>query len=514
MRNFLIGIIAVVVVTTGCKKYLDVNLNPNAPQEVEAAVLLPSIQSNFGIGLQFDARFLNNYTQNWIWFQPSGDTPLRHVWQYHGYRFGADDAGDLWRNVYWRGGINLSNLISDGQKNEKWDYVGVGLVLRAWGWQMLTDLHGEMIVSEAFDPAKNVFNYDSQESIYGEVVKLSNEAIVNLRRGDGAVSQASLRRGDLIYNGDRDKWKKFAFALLAINASHLSNKAIYNPDKVISFIDSSFTSNADDALLSFTGTGSSDANPFGPLRNNLSPYAQGQFVVNLMNGTVYPGLTDPRMRIMLAPSGDGQFRGLLPGQGVSTAIPVAQRPVNLFSTTLSTSLTGTVVSKYLFTDKAPLPLITYSQLQFIKAEAYFKKGDLVNADASYKRGIESHMDFVNQNANTSSVPLIAATEKSAYVTAITSVPITLSNILMQKYIALYGFGLIETWSDLRRYDYDPDIFKTFTLPRAYFSDNNGKPAERVRPRYNSEYPWNIEALTKVGGFDKDYHTKPLWFTQP
>ena len=85
---------------------------------------------------------------------------------------------------------------------------------------------------------------------------------------------------------------------------------------------------------------------------------------------------------------------------------------------------------------------------------------------------------------------------------------------MQKWIALYGWGAHEVWVDMRRYDYDANVYTGFTLPVPYFTDNNGKPVYRIRPRYNSEYIWNIQALTEIGGLDVDYHTKPVWFALP
>ena len=42
----------------------------------------------------------------------------------------------------------------------------------------------------------------------------------------------------------------------------------------------------------------------------------------------------------------------------------------------------------------------------------------------------------------------------------------------------------------------------------------GKLVQRIRPRYNSEYVWNIPALTVIGGLALDYHTKPTWIIQP
>ena len=495
---------------SSCNEYLDINKNPNNPDQVEAALLLAPIQNQYVLGIQFDARFISRYVQN-LQATGGGDT-----WDLHGYAPSSDAGGELWRNVYWRGGRNTLNLINDAQANQRWDYLGVGQVMQAWGWQMLTDIHGEIIIKEAFDqdPEKNTFNYDTQEFAYTEVQRLAQEAIKNLSRSDGAVSMASLGRGDQIYKGDRLKWKKFAYGLLAINAQHLSNKgSLYKPDQVIAYVDSALASNADDALFTFNGLSSADASFFGPLRNNFSAYAQSAFILKLMDGTVFGGARDPRLPIMLSASGDGIYRGLLPGIGQSTAtgVPAPTRVVNPWGTAINVAPPVGTTGKYIFTNTGPFPLMTYAQLQFIKAEAAFLKGDKATALAAYRKGIEAHLTAPYVNA--------PAADRTAYLANPTVVPasaanLTLSQIMLQKYIAQWGWGVLETWADLRRYNYSSDVFTTFQLPTGFTTANNGKPVQRLRPRYNSEYVWNAEALRPLGGLELDYHTKPVWFTQP
>jgi hypothetical protein len=75
--------------------------------------------------------------------------------------------------------------------------------------------------------------------------------------------------------------------------------------------------------------------------------------------------------------------------------------------------------------------------------------------------------------------------------------------------------------DMRRYHYtdiDPvsgtQVFRGFTPPSNLFADNGGKVVQRIRPRYNSEYVWNVPSLTAIGAIATDYHTKPLWITLP
>jgi hypothetical protein len=117
--------------------------------------------------------------------------------------------------------------------------------------------------------------------------------------------------------------------------------------------------------------------------------------------------------------------------------------------------------------------------------------------------------------------------RDSYLNNSTVVPsaanLTLSHIMLQKFITMYGWGVIETWVDLRRFHYtdlDPvtgqQVYRDFAPPSGtdLFPDNFGKLVYRVRPRFNSEYLYNIAELNRLGAFALDYHTKECWFSKP
>ena len=295
---------------------------------------------------------------------------------------------------------------------------------------------------------------------------------------------------------------------------------------VIAAVNLSFTSGADDALLKYPGTQNDDINFWGRTRANFNAYRQTQFVVGLMNGTQFSGAVDPRMSRMLSPSPDGLYRGLdvnVVGFGALTA---AQQPNNVYGYAGTGGLA--LPGRYIFDDKAKLPLMTYSQLQFIKAEAAYKMGDLATALGAYTAGVSSHIDFVNaRNLDNGQAPTqISAAEKSAFLASPSIIPaspagLSLTRIMSQKYIAQWGWGHNEIWMDMRRYNYtdiDPvsgvQVFPGFAPPTSLYPDNGGKIVHRIRPRFNSEYVWNRPGLEAIGGLALDYHTKPLWITQP
>ncbi len=131
---------------------------------------------------------------------------------------------------------------------------------------------------------------------------------------------------------------------------------------------------------------------------------------------------------------------------------------------------------------------------------------------------------------------------------------SLSHIMMQKFVALYPWGATEAWVDQRKYHYDIAYDKTMgdgvpgsgngwdinhvdqkmdTDPtkvyKGYYiyaaslrgykfnEKNNGSPCYRIRPRFNSEYMWNVpslETLKPISGTAENYQCSMPWFCYP
>jgi hypothetical protein len=515
------AMVALLLTASGCKNFLDVNENPNAPQVVSANLYLAPMLHWMVTSPQLDGRFVGRYTQEWT----LPGTTLS-TWARMGYDPSSDNGAQQWRDVYWTLGQNLVDMLNKAEAEERWDLAGVGYLLKAWGWQVTTDLHGEIIVKEAIDQSKFSFNYDTQEYAYTEILRLLDQAITYLQRTDGAVDRVYLARSDKIYNGDRAKWLKLAYGMKAIALNHFSNKGSYKPADVIANVDKSLASNADDPLLAYPATVNDDRNFWGRTRNNVTNYRQTRFVVELMDGTTTEGVVDPRMSRMLAPSPDGAYRGLDINVAGTTQYPAAQQPNNFFGYPTSGGLQQP--GRYIFADKAKLPVVTYSELQFIKAEAAYRAGDKATALAAYRNAVSAHIDWVNaRNVDDGQSPLpISTAEKNAFLAAPEIVPptpdaLTLTQIMTQKYIALWGWGHNEIWMDMRRFHYtdiDPatgeQVYPGFAPPTALYVDNSGKLVQRIRPRFNSEYVWNRPGLDAIGGLALDYHTKPMWIIEP
>ena len=533
---FHLTALAILLAMTSCEKKIDEAFaNPNASVRVPVETLLPGIIGNFvgssaaagsAYGIANDGLYIGRYVQYW-----ATNSAGNQYDQMGGATGASDILGSVWAMHYFGMGENLNKMVQWGIEEEKWDYAGVGYAIRAWSWLQLTNMYGEVILKEAFRPDQLVFKYDTQQEVYDSVRVIAHRAIAYLEKTGGQASQANLAKGDAyFYNGDVNKWKKFAYSVLARSFSHLSNKSTYNADSVIRYAQLGINANADNATAKFANTGiTGTSNFYGPFRNNVGTLRQTDYITNLMNGlnTRFSGATDPRSWYLLRENTNKTIRGIKLNKG-SSGLAANDQPQSFWGQPFGTATapTSDANCRYIFKNGAPFPIITASEIKFMLAEAYLRKGDANAARAAYIDGISLNFDMLTNdfNAGVPADKVIPPAMKSAFLADPVVVPtaanLSLSHIMLQKYIALYGFGMMETWVDMRRFHYvdqDPkggQVYADLVMPTGIdlFINNSGKYTYRARPRYNSEYLYNVAELTRLGALALDYNTMEQWFS--
>ncbi len=595
MRKIIIALSLLLVIgfSSCTKTWLDVNKNVDAPDWVNPILRLGPVLASYEANA-YDLRAVAPMVQ----YFSGGSSYVSTFGVSHSYFVGSDAGGESWRMSYWLQGMNLENIINDGRSMEQFTLAGIGLTIKAYSWHQLASLHGDLPVKDAYVPGLLSHRYDSQEYAYAMVRSWARQAIAEFEKPDKTVYPSTLTTADLIYKGDVVKWKKFAYAVLARNYIAMSKKNVAYLDSAIICADKSFTSAADDPSLTFQATGVSTTSNFdGILRANLiNSYTQSDYIVQVMTGNIpnydasgsisglsnYQMVTDtatldPRTILLLGTrdtmqidpnnikKGTYNFVGTRMDNAVSC---------NLWGLAVTPTVTTSGTGRWLYRDDAPWPLSSFAEIQFIKAEALFLKGQKSAALDAFKLAVAGHMDFVkrlivpgtlvkdSKNKQTSVIgDKITAARFSTLATDylnskfVNNLPLanfTLSHIMMQKYVALFPWSL-DTWNDLRRYHYDlvpgtggipvsgtswtptavyhkPDsdparVYKGFYLPaadvvnrRAKFATSNlGSPCYRLRPRYNSEYMWNLPSLKillPIPGDADNYQTSMPWFTTP
>lgn len=600
----------------GCKKYLDVNKNIDAPDHVDGYLYLANIEQQYQ-GIYWDIRAIGPLTQMM-------GTSSYTTFATNYYSAGSDAGGEVWRMVYWNQGMNLENLINQSEAAGNWTLAGIGYAIKAFSWDMMTKIHGELPMKEAFVPGLLSHDYDYQDTIYSQVRRWAEKAIEMLEKQDNTDYGTKISANDFIYKGDKEKWKKFAYAVIVRNLSSLSNKKDFvtkYSQQLIDAAQKSFTSSDDDATVSVPG-GSSSApfssynNFWGTSRSNLSySYWQHEFAVQMFTGTTVkydettgertrtnanpyypyelmpqqiitdtlhdvPGHFDPRVTVKLATASNPNYLNLddldsikaykyYGGTFTGTTGSVGIAP-SFYGRNSKSTFAGTIndgIGRWLYRDDAPYILTTYAEIQFCLAEAYWKRNEKGNAFLAFKEGVKADMDFTQRYIYTGKEgqptggdkitkaafnSLAADYLNGPYVNNLSMSDFSLSHIMMQKWIALYPWGACEAWVDMRKYHYDikytgdypssnngwtdvmldqkwdsdpSKVYKGLYMAPAqvegrkgsYNLDNAGSPEYRLRPRYNSEYMWNLNSLSKltpIAGTAPNYHTSIPWFAYP
>jgi hypothetical protein len=297
-----------------------------------------------------------------------------------------------------------------------------------------------------------------------------------------------------------------------------------------------------------------------------------------------PGHFDPRVAVKLATTSFPTYDYIDKADSIkkykfygsaftSSAGPIGTAPSFFGRYAVSRDATLTPphdgIGRWIYRDNAPYILSTCAEVKFCLAEAYWKKGEKGLAYQAFTDGIKADVAFTAKyiypgtkgqatggDKITVAVFNALANEYTAgpYVDALGAGNLTLSHIMMQKWVALYPWGAMEAWVDLRKYHYelaytgeypskgngwdaaryttykldtDPNkVYKGFYLAPArnvefrnspYNLNNDGSPCYRVRPRYNSEYMWNkasLETLKPISGTAPNYQCSIPWFAYP
>ncbi len=390
--------------------------------------------------------------------QYSSSTGYSNYSQYiggYGYTaLGRSTFSGTWDNVYLNVLPNTKIIRQKANDLKATKYEAVAMIVEAANLGLATDTWDAVPYLQATQPSLYPKpDFDAQETVYNEIFKLLDQAIVKLDGTDD--SGYTLGSEDLIYGGNYDKWKRAAYTLKARYQLHLLKRGKASTADILSNLSKGFTSNADNFVMKYP---TDKLNPWYQntiLTRNTGNYfeAPSDQLISMMNGKYYPfesgSITeDPRLPAIFTKTvaADPWRGGVSGGTGLSSD----GQPLNTYFKD----------GGYYTTSTAPIALITYAEALFIKAEAHFLAGGGTttstgtNAESydAYKLGIAASMAQIGVSG-------------TAYL-ADTSVDVgadnlMLNHIMKEKYIA--NILNSETYNDFRRYNFSSDVFKGLTI---------------------------------------------------
>ena len=499
---------------TSCEKFLDRNTDINSPTETTPNFLLPSIISN-GLAIQhFSEQRVSTITQN-VAARSAGAGGSDQ------YFFTPFNSNATFNNTFFLVGGNIPPMIKLAEAEGSVYYVGAGKIMMALILAHATDMLGDIPYREAFLGDKNLTPaYDPQEQLYADIDKLLDEGIVEMSKPASANSrpffqQAPILYGDILYKGDVTKWVRLAWSLKARQLQHLTKKGgKYDAAKVLDYASKGFVSSADDCVLQFetpAGPLVNTTNYYGLTRANFGTFTYGSNFIKFLNGGTFAGVIDPRLPVMATATSTGADPGRGGGPQPTTSI------TDFYSSWYAREL-------------GYMDVLTYHELQFIKAEAAFLANQKSVALTAYREGIRAHMAKIGVGGSNPSpavtFPLITTAQITAYLasSAVAQTEAELSSttapnvpraIMQQKYIAM--FLNPDSWTDMRRYDFSPEIYPNLVYPAGANADAGGQYPRRLLPA-EREVALNrarVLGILGPGGINElpRFFTQKVWWDQ-
>lgn len=448
MRNIINHIKALmltglVFTVSACEDFEEMNTNPNQPPVVPTSALLTSAQKQLMDHIWdewHNGRFGMLYAQYWAANEYTDESRYQlrqnvnnNYWLYYYAGRDASLTGDP-----NGGGIrDLQEIIRLNEESpeefaaygDTENQIAVARIMKAWMFQIITDIWGDVPYEEALQGSDNVSPaYTPQSEIYADLLNELTEASNQIN-----VAESGFTSGDLIYNGDMEKWKKFANSLKLRVAIRMAD---VEPNTAGAAIQEAiaagvFESNGDNALLPYQ-TSVPNNNPLNEDRKTRADFAVSEPLIDLLKA-----YNDPRIEDYAEPNENGEYVGLTYGltQAQAGAIPnsVVSQP-----------------SEEVLAPDAPGIFMEYSEVLFTLAEAV-ERGFIAGTAADYyNQAIAASMQFwASQGGETIDAAVVQDyyTNRAPYNSANWR-----QSIGEQKWLALYMQG-IQGWTEWRRLDF-------------------------------------------------------------
>jgi len=430
---------------TGCKKFLDVNTNPNIANDPEVALVLPSSQVAIAhvMGNQFQVN-------GSFWAQYWTQSPLANQYkQYDQYQPSTDNYNRSWRILYNDALTDLQYVYNKAKSENGKQYMAVARLLQAYTYQMITDAWGDVPFTEAIkglegDGAIVNPKYDMQSAIYEGILTHIDEAIALI----DFDSEAHPGADDLIYGGDMHAWMLFAHTLKLKVAMRMSEVNPARSAAVIASIESDpafggyISAEGEDAKVNFSTDGGSQ----NPLYSEMVGLGKTQ---NLFGSkTCIDSMMsnfDPRAFVFYKPVG-------------GTVVGITQGDYNNSTNATGKSIPSAAVAGEAANESsatAPVRLISSYESLLLQAEAAARGWSTGDDAALYTAGIDASFEAYG----VTDAAEISYYKDSTYWGVYPAMGTTqdkVRHIVTQKWFSMCGNQGFEAWTEWRRTGY-PDF---------------------------------------------------------
>lgn len=441
MKKILKSLSAIVigsVILIGCESYDfgDTGVDTNNPVNPITSSLLTGAQSKLVgtvslSGTATPSLYVQHLSQT-QYTEESRYQTINFNWNVVGSGSGFDGSVNFYNKVI----SNLAQIIelntnaetkegiaAYGSNNNQ---IAVAKLMWAYYFQWATDRWGMLPYSEALGGvSSSKAKYDTQEEIYDDLFTKIDEALGQMDSGSGP-------QGDILFDGDMTKWKKFGNTLkmnMAIRLAKVFPAAGgYAATKFNQAMGGAISSVSENIMFPSIANDAYD-NPYQDDYVDLGRTDEclSDVLVNKMLA-----MNDPRLPFFGEPAvSTGTFVGLRYGWDGAGTIP--NDDVSFMNDNLIKEGTTS------------LPMYTYAQVAFNKAEAASLGWITGSAKTFYEDGVKASLAQWGVSTADSNAYLL---ETAVVFNAATA----MNQIAEQKWLALF-YQPYEAWAEWRRLDY-------------------------------------------------------------
>lgn len=363
---------AIIFLMASCQDMDKLNEDPNRVKEADPSLLLTPVAKNVfsmkGIDKEYASRMI---------IQTDGESSYQY------FKWNSSNF-DRYNNL-----MQIQKMMDEAERTNQEEYLALGHFLKAQLFYELTMTFGDIPFSEALQGEGEIRfpKYDSQEQVFEGIIK-------ELDLAASLVKTEATVKGDIIYNGDLTKWKKLinSYQLKVLMSLSKKSKAgdfsvadkfnsVYNAGNLIE-------NNAENGEITFYDQAGSRYPRFNESAYGSGMYMSGTFVDLLKE------LKDPRLFVFAQQTATALEKGLDESDfegynGGDPIVPYAENEKLVQGKNISK-----IKSRYYMDPTAePNFILSYSELQFILAEAVTRGWINGDAEAFYNNAIKASFDF-------------------------------------------------------------------------------------------------------------------------
>ena len=438
----------------GCEKnFDDLNTNKVDPTSLNPTFVLNRsyIRSLFTSTAQTQSMLCYNYPIVQQMLTPYGSSLVGGNYN----QINRDNTSRIWDIYYSQVVKNVVDVVvrSEGDP-DKSNLYNAARIWKVYVFMALTDTYGNIPYFEAGQGYLDDIlrpNYDSQELIYTDFLNELEDATAAL------TTSAPIEANEVLYGGDIIKWKRFGYSLMLRAAMRLTK---VDPATAQTYVEKAIAgglmeSNADNAVIRHS---SEYINWMGEQvsgREKANFYLAAPFVDYLKENN------DPRLpvfsiRYVGATNGSEQTADVASSDPeIQVGMPIGYDDVSIASTYQENGVVSlwdysqgnqtTVLS-----NRAPEYFLTYSQTQFLLAEAIVRGWASGDASDVFSSGIRANME---QMAEYGDNAVIAEDAISDYIL---DHPLDMNDALNQINTQYWVSSFLnghEAWANFRRSGY-------------------------------------------------------------